>query len=67
MLQGREAQPAQEEPVYRVVIRAVLRLPEAIMRMRRMLAEAAGPMPLEAFVPEVGRESRERGRVRRLR
>ena len=37
VLQGREAQPADEEPIYRVVIPAVLRLPEAIARMRRML------------------------------
>jgi segregation and condensation protein A len=52
VLQGRDGQPANEEPVYRVVIPAAYRLPEAIMRMRRMLAEMDGPLPLEAFAPE---------------
>lgn len=57
VLQGREAQPQDAEPAYEVVIPAGLRLPEALGRMRRMLATMDGPRPLEAFLAEVVMEA----------
>ena len=57
VLRGREQHPGAE-PIYRPAIPDVYRVPEAIMRMRALVAELTEPKPLEDFCPEIPVERR---------
>ena len=52
VLRGREERPGVE-PIYRPAIPDIYRVPEAIMRMRALVAELTEPKPLEDFCPEI--------------
>ncbi len=47
-----QQQPAVED-VYRPVIPALFRIPDALARMRRQLAKLVAPMPLTGFLPRL--------------
>ncbi len=53
VLQGRDGETAPAEPIYRPAIPELYRLPEAIARMRKRLAEAHGLQPFGVFLPPI--------------
>ena len=57
VLRGRDEQP-DEEAVYRPRIADLFRIPEALLRMRALVATISDPRPLEDFLPEVPAERR---------
>ena len=52
VLRGRDDQP-DEEAVYRPGLADLFRIPEALLRMRALVATISDPRPLEDFLPEV--------------
>jgi segregation and condensation protein A len=57
MLRGRNEQP-DEEAVYRPGLADLFRIPEALLRMRALVATMSEPRPLQDFLPEVPAERR---------
>jgi segregation and condensation protein A len=57
VLRGRDDQP-DEEAVYRPGLADLFRIPEALLRMRALVATISEPRPLEDFLPEVPGERR---------
>lgn len=55
VLRGRDDRP-DEEAVYRPAIPDLFRIPEALVRMRTLVAELSEARPLAAFVPPVPAE-----------
>ena len=50
VLRGREQRPGAE-PIYRPAIPDIYRVPEALLRMRALVAELTEPRPLTNFYP----------------
>lgn len=61
VLRGREKQP-DEEAVYRPRIADLFRIPEALFRMRALVATMIEPGPLEDFLPIIPVERRDQHR-----
>ena len=57
VLRGRDDQPG-EEAVYRPGLADLFRIPEALVRMRALVATISDPRPLEDFLPDVPPERR---------
>jgi segregation and condensation protein A len=57
VLRGRDA-PSGEEAVYRPAMRDLFRIPEALLRMRTLVAAMHEPRSFEDFLPEVPVERR---------
>jgi hypothetical protein len=55
----------EEEEVYRLVIPALFRVADALVRMRRKLANLAEPMPLTGFLPKLPEDVPDRALVAR--
>ena len=58
VLREREELPAEETSVYRPTLPDVFRIPQALLRMRALVAAMTAPRPLEAFWPEMPAEKR---------
>lgn len=57
VLRGPEGRPS-EEKVYRPAIPDLFRIPEALIRVRALIAETTEPRPLQDFLPAVPAERR---------
>ena len=59
-LRGRAGQPGEGEPVYRAVIRDLWRVPDAMARIRAVLAERPEGGELACFLPAIGADEADR-------
>jgi hypothetical protein len=66
LLEREEAREQSDaDAIYRPVIPAIFRIPDALARMRRQLAVLTAPTPLVAFLPQLPAEAVDRDLVAR--
>ncbi len=65
MLEGRDGQGSEAPSTYRPPVSDLWRTPDAIARVRRLLAESGELRPLERFLPEISADASHRALRRR--
>ena len=65
MLEGRDGQGSEEPSTYRPPVSDLWRTPDAIARVKRLLAESGELRPLERFLPEILADASHRALRRR--